>query len=97
MSNSNTNPKQTLGDYLLNSLKIKPVKTKSGKGFMIYQVSKVTDLQHLTSLVEDCNWKLIKSDERYLPNGTKQPSTIYIGHADSKLDMNSVDDFVSID
>ena len=52
MKNIQANPKSSLADYILNTLKIKPVKTKSGKGFMIYQVSKVTDIQHLTSLVE---------------------------------------------
>ena len=95
MANTNLTPMTILADYLINTLKIVPVKTSSGKGFMIYQVSKVTDLHHLTELVANIEgWKLIKSDEQYKPNGEKQPAQIYIGSASSDRDMKSVDDFV---
>lgn len=96
MKNIQANPKSSLADYILNTLKIKPVKTKSGKGFMIYQVSKVTDIQHLTSLVEACDWSLTQFSERYNPDGTKSRASIYIGHRTSANEMSSEAEFLSI-
>ena len=107
MTNSNTNStnnksttaKQLLAQFLYTTCGIKKtVKTKSGLGFMIYEVQKVTDLQHLTSLVEalDNGWTLISSPERYKPNGDKTPAAIYIGEARSKNDITDLDAFCDI-
>ena len=92
-------PMETLGNYILNTLNIKPVKVKSNKGFMLYQIPTQSEIQHLTTLVESLNngWKLIESDEEW-NRGTKvRNASIYIGHADSKLDIKSLDDFVALD
>ena len=96
MKNIQANPKSSLADYILNTLKIKPVKTKSGKGFMIYKASKVTDIQHLTSLVEACDWTLKKFPERFNPDGTINSASIYIGHRTSANEMSSEAEFLSI-
>ena len=92
-------PIETLGNYILFTLNIKPVKVKSNKGFMLYQIPTASEIQHLTTLVESLNngWKLIESDEEW-NRGTKvRNASIYIGHADSKLDIKSLDDFVALD
>ena len=99
INNKSTSAKQSLAQFLYTTCGIKKtVKTKSGLGFMIYEVQKVTDLQHLTSLVEalDNGWTLISSPERYKPNGDKTPAAIYIGEARSANDITDLDSFCDI-
>ena len=92
-------PIETLGNYILFTLNIKPVKVKSNKGFMLYQIPSASEIQHLTTLVASLNnsWKLIESDEEWNKGTKVRNASIYIGHADSKLDIKSLDDFVSLD
>jgi len=101
MSTSSNNPKKTLGRYILNTLKITPVKAASGKGFMLYQPHKVTDLEKLELLVSDVpNWKLIPSfgkNPTYNPDGTKKVTSYYIGHANSERDMKDIDAFDGVE
>lgn len=94
MPNPTVNPLQTLASYCF-SHKIRMTKTKKGKGFMIYTPSQVTDIQRLTSLAEDCDWKVIESDDEYIKGIKVNDASIYVGHVDSKLDIESVDDFVN--
>tara|TARA_R110002110_G_scaffold105328_2_gene264992 strand:+ start:1068 stop:1373 length:306 start_codon:yes stop_codon:yes gene_type:complete len=101
MSKSITNPKETLGRYILKVLNIIPVRSASGKGFMLYQPHKVTDLQQLEVLVADVpTWKLIPGygkQPTYNPDGTKIVTQYYIGHATSDRDMTSESAFADID
>ena len=101
MSPTNTlnTPQKSLITFILNTLKIVPVKAQSGKGFMLYTIPTKEEISKLTTLVSDLksSWKLIQSDEAYKPNGEKRPASIYIGHADSKNDMKVIDDFVALD
>ena len=101
MSASKSNPKKTLGRYILNTLNITPVKAESGKGFMLYQPHKVTDLEKLELLVSDVpNWKLIPGygkQPRYNPDGTKVVTSYYIGHAKCDRDMNDIDAFDTVE
>ena len=93
MATTTVNPLQTLATYCFSN-KIRVTKTKSAKGFMIYKPSQVTDIQRLTSLAEDCDWKVIESDDEYIKGVKVRDASIYVGHVDSKLDISSVDDFV---
>ena len=73
-------------------------KTKSGKGFMIYNPSQVGDLQRLTTLAESIpKWKVIVSDDEW-DKGTKvRSSAIFVGPVTSDLDMSSqasLDDYL---
>ena len=99
MSTTKLTPMEPLGNYILNTLKVKPVKVKSNKGFMLYQIPTASEIQHLTTLVGNLNnsWKLIESDEEWNKGVKVRNASIYIGHADSKLDIKSLDDFVSLD
>ena len=99
MSTTKLTPMETLGNYILNTLKVTPVKVKSNKGFMLYQIPTASEIQHLTTLVGNLNnsWKLIESDEEWNKGVKVRNASIYIGHADSKLDIKSLDDFVSLD
>ena len=94
-----TKPQKSLITYILNTLKIRPVKCQSNKGFMLYTIPNQEEIQKLIILVENLNssWKLIQSDERFKPNGEKQPASVYIGHADSKNDMKTIDEFVGLE
>ena len=92
----------TLVTYILNTLKIKPVKTESKKGFMLYTTPTSSEIQHLTELVGLLNnsWKCIPGYSKnapFKPDGSREISQVYIGHAVSKRDMNNQDDFVSVD
>ena len=97
---SSNNPRKALGRYILDTLNITPVKSVSGKGFMLYQPHKVTDLHQLELLVNDVpNWKLIEmygKSPTYNPDGTKVVQSYYIGFATSERDMKDIDSFLNI-
>lgn len=97
---SPNNPRKALGRYILDVLGIIPVKCPSGKGFMLYQPHKVTDLRQLSLLVDDVpNWKLIPGfgkSPAYNPDGTKIVQQYYIGFASSERDMKDIDSFLNI-
>ena len=62
-------------------------KCKTGKGFMIYEPSQVTDIAKLKSLAESIKWKVIESDEEW-NRGTKVRSAqIFVGPVKSSLDV----------
>ena len=88
---------KSLSDYIFVSQKITVTKTKSGKGFMIYTPSQVTDIQQLTTLAENCGWKVIVSDDEW-DKGTKvRSSAIFVGPVHSDLDISSqasLDDYL---
>ena len=97
---SSNKARKALGRYILNTLNITPVKSASGKGFMLYQPHKVTDLHQLELLVDDVpNWKLIPGygkNPTYNPDGTEKVTSYYIGFAKSERDMKDVDSFLNI-
>lgn len=93
-----TKPQKSLFDFI-KQIGLKPVKCASNKGFMLYTIPNQEDIQKLTTLVENLNtsWKLIQSEEQW-DKGTKiKNSHIYIGHSESKKDINSIDDYVGLD
>jgi hypothetical protein len=100
MSKSTINPSlKALFDYIWSVGITKTVKCKSGKGFMIYQVQKIDDIQRLTELAEAINtsWTVIKSDSYYDKTGVKHAARIYVGYADNDGDMKSLDSFAELD
>ena len=93
-----TTNQSSLIKYILNTLNIVPIKCESNKGMMLYTIPNQEQIEKLTTLVTNLksSWKLIQSDEQYKPNGEKRPAAIYIGHAESKNDMKTIDDFVGL-
>ena len=84
-----------LADYLFDTLKIKPVKTKSGNGFMIYDVPTTLNLQHLTELVEGAKegWQVKDFDGEYVKGIQIKAPSIYFGLVkDNGMDK---DDFLT--
>jgi len=74
---STETPKQKLISYI-NSAKI--VLNKCKKGVMIWDTSKVTNLQHLTQLVEDCDWIVSELPKSFHPTtGAVQGGGIWLG------------------
>jgi len=97
---SSDKARKALGRYILNTLNITAVKSASGKGFMLYQPHKVTDLHQLELLVDDVpKWKLIPGygeKPTYNPDGTKIVQSYYIGFATSERDMKDLESFLNI-
>ena len=104
MSNSIklTQAQEALSSYILDTMNIVPVKTESKKGFMLYTVPTASDIQELTVLVGNLknSWKCIPGHSKnapFKPDGSREISQVYIGHAVSKRDMSTQDDFVAVD
>ena len=74
---STLTPKQKLISYI-NSEKIALSPCK--KGVMIWKPAQVTNLQHLTELVEDCGWQVSKLPIKFDPTtGVAQGGGIWLG------------------
>ena len=70
-------PKQKLISYIK---KEKIVLSKCKKGVMIWKPAQVTNLQHLTELVEDCNWQVSEMPTKFDPStGKQQGASIWLG------------------
>jgi len=70
-------------------------KTKSGKGFMIYNPSQIADMSQLKKLTEACNWRLIESDEEWEKGTLVRKSHVYIGLAKSNA-LSSEDEAIEL-
>ena len=77
---------QALIDFLYSN-NIVITKTKNSNGFMIYNPSQVTDLVELTALAEDCNWKVISSDDEWDKGTLTRKASIFVGAVKSDLDI----------
>ena len=87
--------KKALAKYLIIEKGIRLTKTKSGKGFMIYTPSQITDMAEVERLAHKCNFSVINSPERHNTyTGEVQPAKCYIGPVKNKLDIVDVDDFM---
>jgi len=74
---STLTPKQKLISYI-NSEKIALSPCK--KGVMIWKPAQVTNLQHLTNLVEDCGWQVSEMPKSFHPTtGKQQGGGIWLG------------------
>ena len=98
MANTLTKPQKSLFDYILQ-IGLKPVKCASNKGFMLYTIPTIEQINQLSELVDNLNssWTLIQSDEQWNKGNKTKDASIYIGHAVSKNDIKSIDDFVALD
>ena len=86
---------KNLATYLIVEKGIRLTKTKSGKGFMIYEPSKITDMAKVEHLATSCDFSVIASPDKFDPlTGKKQPARVYIGPVTNKLDITDVDDFM---
>ena len=97
-----TPAQKALSSYILETMKIVPVRTESKKGFMLYTIPTVSDIQELTVLVGNLknSWKCIPGHSKnapFKPDGSREISQVYIGHAVSKRDMATQDDFIAVD
>ena len=69
--------------------------TKAKIGAMIYTTAQVTDIQHLTSLVEAVKWTVTVFAPSFdATTGNKRPSSIYLGPANTANQLDP-DDFVA--
>ena len=91
-----TQNKKALATYLIVEKGVRLTKTKSGKGFMIYEPSQITDMREVERLSQACNFSVISSPDKFDPlSGKKQPARVYIGPVENKLDITDVDDFMN--
>jgi len=77
---------QALIDFIFNS-NVVITKTKSKKGFMIYNPSQVTDINRLTSLANDVGWKVIQSDDEWDKGSLVRSAAIYVGPVTNSYDI----------
>ena len=63
---------QALIDFISNN-NVVINKTKSKKGFMIYEPSQITDINTLTTLAGGVGWKVIQSEEEWEKGKTSSP------------------------
>ena len=77
-SNFNMKP---LADYIYDELNIKPVKTKSLKGYMIYDIPSILDVERLTTLVSQAKegWSTTYFDAEYDKGRKTKDASIYFG------------------
>jgi len=88
--------KKTLATYLIIEKGIRLTKTKSGKGFMIYNPAQITDMAKVERLATACDFSVINSPDKFDPlSGKKQPARVYIGPVTNTLDITDVDDFMN--
>ena len=89
MSTTKTTPMQSLADYIYDELKIEPIKTKSGKGYMLFDLPTIFDLQTLTSLVSaaDDSWKTSYFEPEYDKGNKTKNASVYFG---TKQNKNSI-------
>jgi|2_EtaG_2_1085320.scaffolds.fasta_scaffold43904_2 hypothetical protein len=86
--------KAALSSYLKTE-KIILSNTKSKIGAMIYTSAQVTDLQHLTSLVEAVKWSVSVFGGKFdVDTGKRTPVTYYLGPPNTSNQLDP-DDFVS--
>ena len=87
--------KETLAKYLIVEKGIRLTKTKTGKGFMIYNPAQITDMAMVERLAKACDFSVINSSDKFDPlSGKKIPGRVYIGPVENKLDIKDVDDFM---
>lgn len=95
MSNSDISTSlKALGSFLFSN-NIVVTKTKSAKGFMIYQPSQVTDVAKLESLAAAVNWQVSFFKPTYDGGTLVRDASIYVGPRSSANDISNVDDFVN--
>ena len=96
MSNQTlTQNKKAFETYLIVEKGVRLTKTKTGKGFMIYEPSKITDMAKLERLATACDFSVIDSPDKFDPlTGKKVPGRVYIGPVTNKLDITDIDDFM---
>ena len=87
--------KKALAKYLIVDKGVRLTKTKTGKGFMIYNPTQITDMAMVERLATSCDFGVIASSDKFDPlSGEKIPGRVYIGPINSKLDITDVDDFM---
>ena len=86
--------KSTLYNFCLKQIGQKPVKTKSGKGFMLYSPKAIQNVQHLTELVEQVEgWTVTVFEAEYVRGIKTKDASLYFGQAtDNGVDE---DEFVN--
>tara|TARA_R110000824_G_scaffold135961_1_gene299451 strand:- start:1432 stop:1740 length:309 start_codon:yes stop_codon:yes gene_type:complete len=88
--------KKALAKYLIVDKGVRLTKTKSGKGFMIYNPAQITDMAMVERLAIACDFSVINSPDKFnVKTGEKQPARTYIGPVENKLDIVDVDDFMN--
>ena len=91
--------KSALSEFILSNL-IQITKTKSGKGFMIYNLSEQPDFDSakLTSLASSVKWSVKKwSVQRDKDDNIVRDACLYVGPQTSSwdVDKDSVADFLN--
>ena len=94
MSNSIEQSLKQLASFLFSN-NIVVTKTKSAKGFMIYQPSQVTDIAKLESLAASVNWKVSFFEPTYDKGTLIRDASIYVGPRSTAKDFASEDDFIA--
>ena len=86
--------KSKLYNFCTSQIGKKPVKTKSGKGYMLYSPKAVEHVQHLTELVEQVDgWEVKVYDEEWDRGKKIRNASVYFGEiADNGVDE---DEFVN--
>ena len=86
--------KSKLYNFIKSQIGKKPVKTKSGKGYMLYSPKAIEHVQHLTELVEQVDgWEVKVYDEEWDKGRKIKNASVYFGQiADNGVDE---DEFLS--
>jgi hypothetical protein len=72
--------KSKLYNFCTSQIGQKPVKTKSGKGYMLYSPKAIEQVQHLTELVEQVNgWTVRVFDEEWDKGKKIKNASVYFG------------------
>lgn len=86
---NNKKAKSKLYNFILSQIGQKPMKTKSGKGYMLYSPKAIKHVQHLTELVEQVDgWEVKVYDEEWDKGRKTKNASVYFG----QMTDNGVDE-----
>tara|TARA_R100000655_G_scaffold44998_1_gene81830 strand:- start:41 stop:331 length:291 start_codon:yes stop_codon:yes gene_type:complete len=96
MTTKTNDSRNLLSDFIYDVLNCKPIKTKSGKGYMLYNIPEMVDIQKLTSLVTAVNpsWSVTHFEPEYDRGRKTKDSSIYFGEKSNKNEIER-DEFLA--
>ena len=96
MTTKTNDSRNLLSDFIYDELNCKPIKTKSGKGYMLYNIPEIVDIQKLTSLVTavNSNWSVTYFEPEYDRGRKTKDSSIYFGTKTNKNEIER-DEFLA--
>tara|TARA_Y100000592_G_C5213557_1_gene196066 strand:- start:53 stop:346 length:294 start_codon:yes stop_codon:yes gene_type:complete len=91
-----TNSNNLLANFIYDVLNCKPIKTKSGKGYMLYNIPEMVDIQKLTQLVTAVNphWSVTYFEPEYDRGRKTKDASIYFGEKSNKNEIEK-DEFLA--